>query len=511
MTAPVPPNENERLRALYECDILDTAPEEVFDDITRLAAQICDTPIAAVSLIDEERQWFKSSVGLSGGETPRAAAFCAYTILQTELLVVPDAQADPRFADNPQVTGPPFIRFYAGAPLISDEGQALGSLCVIDRTPRTLTPDQETTLRLLARQVCSHLRAARRAAERERAEAALARTHTVLRAVLESAPLILYAADADGTVTLSEGTGLAALGLRPSEAVGHSVFEFSAGVAENEANARRALAGEAVSYDARVESIWLHTEIRPLRDADGALAGIIGVCLDVTERIEAEERVNDHAVVLEFQELQKSELEKTNAELASLATTDGLTGLKNHRAFQERLAEEVSRTARYGTPLSLVLLDVDKFKHYNDTHGHPARGCRPHGGGKHPPAERARHGPGRPLRRRRVRPDPAPDRLGRGRGLRRAPARLRRRPLLAGARRHRLFRGGIPAAGRVRFGADCPRGRGTVSIQGGGPKSRDFPRRAGQQHRPVSMTIPPRCGSCCPPKSGTGTRSTGLL
>ena len=372
MTAPLPCNEAERLCALYECRILDTAPEEVYDDITRLAAQVCGAPIAAVSLIDAERQWFKSIQGLSGGETPRELAFCAHTILQANLLVVPDAQADPRFADNPQVTGPPHIRFYAGVPLITEEGQALGSLCVIDRVPRTLTPDQATTLRLLARQVCSHLRAARRAAEREQAEAALARTHSVLRTVLESAPLILYAADADGTVTLSEGTGLAALGLKPSEAVGHSVFEFSGGVVENEANARRALAGEAVSYDARVNSVWLHTEIRPLLDAAGTPAGFIGVCLDVTERIQAEERISDHAVVLEFQEMQKSELEKANAELASLATTDGLTGLKNHRAFQERLAEEVSRTARYGTPLSLILLDVDRFKHYNDSHGHPA-------------------------------------------------------------------------------------------------------------------------------------------
>ena len=309
----------------------------------------------------------------SDRETSRDVAFCAHTILQSDLMVVPDALTDSRFADHPLVTGTAGIRFYAGAPLITEEGHALGSLCVIDRIPRTLTPDQEATLRLLARQVCSHLKAARRVRERERAEAALARTDSALRAVLESAPLILYAADANGTVTLSEGTGLTALGLRPSEAVGHSVFEFSQGNTENEANTRRALAGEAVSYDARVDGgVWLHTEVRPVRSADGTPAGIIGVCLDVTRRMRAEERVSDHAVVLEFQELQKNELEKANAELASLATTDGLTGLKNHRAFQERLAEEASRAARYGTSLSLVLLDVDRFKQYNDTYGHPA-------------------------------------------------------------------------------------------------------------------------------------------
>lgn len=333
----------------------------------------------------------------------------------------------------------------------------------------------------------------RKALEAERHERSerLSRSEASLRAVLESAPVILYAADAEGTVTLSEGAGLAMLGLTPGEAIGRSVFEFSGGDAEIEANTRRALAGESLSYDADVYGLCLHTELRPLRDEAGAVMGLIGVCFDVTERTlaeerfrvlfeqssdahllcgeggiidcnnatltmmrcedkaqligthpgllspefqpdgrrsgetgpametqaheqgfhrfewthrrldgeafptevwltpvtlasgpavlavlhdlterkQAEEQIRDHAVVLEFQ---KNELAKANAELAALATTDGLTGLKNHRAFQERLSEEMRRSVRYGTSLSVVLLDVDHFKQYNDSFGHPA-------------------------------------------------------------------------------------------------------------------------------------------
>ena len=763
-----PHDEAERLAALLDHHILDTPPSAEFDDLVRLAAHVCGVPIAAVSLIDEHRQWFKASLGLGITETSREAAFCAHTILGRDTLVIPDATHDVRFRDNPLVTGDQHVRFYAGAPLVSEEGHALGSLCVLDTTPRTLTPEQEATLRLLARQVSCHLRAVRTLGERERliaekehllaereranealqaerefthalleslhegivacdahgtltlfnrttrefhglpeqplppeqwaehfdlyhadgltpmdtsdiplfralggeavrdaemviaaknapprsllasgrpilgargeklgavvamhdvterkriadallestarmaeaqriakvgsweydlaenrvswsdelfrlfgldpaegepeyeaavslyhhedaplldslvaraaqegvgyeldlrgapgtmpsgqskwyhtvgtaikdsagrvvrlagtltditdrkrAEAALSESEAALRAVLESAPIILYAADAAGTVTLSEGTGLAALGLRPGEAVGRSVFDFSGGDLEIEENTRRALAGEAISYDAHVYGLCLHTELRPLRDGDGAVSGVIGVCFDLTERTRAEERfrvlfeqssdahllcgaggivdcndatlslmrcsdktqmlsihpallspefqpdgrrsdekgpamevlarergyhrfewthrrmngeefpvevtltpvtladapvmlavlhdlterkraeeqIKDHAIVLEFQ---KGELEKVNAELAALATTDGLTGLSNHRAFQERLTDEVSRAARYDTPLSLILLDVDRFKRFNDTNGHPA-------------------------------------------------------------------------------------------------------------------------------------------
>lgn len=152
-SAPLPTNELQRLTALYECNLLDSEPEQVFDDITHLAAYVCQTPIALISLIDAERQWFKAKVGLEASETHRDLAFCAHAILQEEVLIVPDAAADPRFAANPLVTDEPHIRFYAGVPLITSQGLPLGTLCVIDHVPRTLTPEQISTLKILANQV----------------------------------------------------------------------------------------------------------------------------------------------------------------------------------------------------------------------------------------------------------------------------------------------------------------------------------------------------------------------
>jgi PAS domain S-box-containing protein len=151
MNARLPANENTRLQALRAYDILDTPPERACEDLVQLAAQFCGTPIALISLVDSGRQWFKARVGLDACETSRESSFCAHALLQPgELLVVPDASADPRFAANPLVTGEPRIRFYAGAPLVTPEGHALGTLCVIDRVPRQLSDGQRSALCRLA-------------------------------------------------------------------------------------------------------------------------------------------------------------------------------------------------------------------------------------------------------------------------------------------------------------------------------------------------------------------------
>lgn len=138
----LPPNETKRLDALIRYEILDTPAERTFDDFAFLAATICDTPMAAMSLVDASRQWFKARIGLDAPETPRENAFCAHTILGQDVMIVEDAASDKRFAENPLVTGEPRIRFYAGAPLLDGKGNALGSICVIDRQPRSITPQQ---------------------------------------------------------------------------------------------------------------------------------------------------------------------------------------------------------------------------------------------------------------------------------------------------------------------------------------------------------------------------------
>lgn len=182
MKATLPENERARRAALVEYDILDTLPEAAYDDITHLASELCDAPIAAVSLVDDDRQWFKSSVGLELTETPRDVAFCAHAILDTKMLVVPDAQDDERFAGNPLVTAHPKIRFYAGAPLVTPGGEVLGTLCVIDHVQRHLSDQQTRSLRALARQVMAQLELRRLIVSQRRHRRQLEKANSRLKA-----------------------------------------------------------------------------------------------------------------------------------------------------------------------------------------------------------------------------------------------------------------------------------------------------------------------------------------
>ena len=177
-SAPLPPDEDERLAALRSFEVLDTEPDAAFDDLTRIAARVCGAPVALVSLVDSDRQWFKARCGSDASEMPRDVSVCAYAIQQSRTLVVPDLREDPRFADNPVVTGPPHVRFYAGAPLKVGAGSAIGTLCVLDFRPRELTAVQVEVLEALASQVVHQLelvRSTRRLAAATRRAMALER------------------------------------------------------------------------------------------------------------------------------------------------------------------------------------------------------------------------------------------------------------------------------------------------------------------------------------------------
>jgi len=185
--------EADRLAALHRYRILDSEPEQRFDDLALLASQICGTPIALISLIDRDRQWFKARVGITASQTSRDIAFCARAIEQPGLFVVHDALEDDRFRDSPLVRADPHIRFYAGAPLMTPDGFALGTICVLDREPRELTADQRAALEALRRQAEAQLELRRSIddlagalVDRDRAEAAQARLIAELRDALNS-------------------------------------------------------------------------------------------------------------------------------------------------------------------------------------------------------------------------------------------------------------------------------------------------------------------------------------
>ena len=290
--ATAPQNEPERLGALREYEILDTEAEEKFDDLTLLARHICDTPIALISFVDADRQWFKSRIGLTTSQTPRAVSFCGHAILEEDVMVVPDTAADERFADNPMVTGAPGIRFYAGAPLLTSTGYALGTLCVIDRKPRELTAEQLDALRALARQVVAQLELRRRLKrERQEAKEAIDERDTTLQLIVSQMPAVLWSTDTNLRLTSSEGAGLTGLGHKPGQFVGVTLFdffrttdpEFLPLVAH-----RKALLGESVSFEVDWSGRTYASHCEPLRNPDNSIRGVIGIALDITRQKRSE-------------------------------------------------------------------------------------------------------------------------------------------------------------------------------------------------------------------------------
>ena len=295
-------NETLRLEALLDCDILDTEPEQAYDDLVQLASQICQTPIALVSLVDERRQWFKARIGLSATQTPRQVAFCAHAIkLPNRVLLVEDTHDDERFRDNPLVTGDPRIRFYAGAPLLAPNGQPLGTICVIDTVPRKPDVTQLNALQALSRLASTLLGERLRRKALHEAEQAQIESEARFRCLADGAPVLIWSCGADmkwdwvnWQVTRHTGRSFQQLvengwsGLLHPDDSARFRREFEEAFIEHrhfqcEYRIRR--------HDGLYR--WFVDSAVPRFHPDGKFTGYAGLLMDITEHVEAE--VDGHA------------------------------------------------------------------------------------------------------------------------------------------------------------------------------------------------------------------------
>ena len=369
-------SEDARSRVLWTRELLACQPEQDCEELVRLTASLCGAPTALMTLLDERHQWFRTSEGLRLGETPREVAFCAHAIRQTGLLVVKDALMDARFSANPLVTTEPALRFYAGVPLYTADGHALGTLCVVDIVPRILTAEQAHTLQVMGRQIAGRLEllVQRRmlddiAKEKDKATAGLQASEELFRAFMNASPFLSYIKDAAGRL----------LFYNRSFAQRFGVSEYAWLGRTDEQLWSRNLTKSVRTHDLEVMAGGQIVETEEhIRGADGAISSLrsfkfpchdsagnvllAGVAVDVSEEVA-------HKAELERYH---RELEEANDQLRRLAVTDELTGLRNRRAFEERLVMEFSMARRRKRQLSVLLIDVDDFKAINDQWGHAA-------------------------------------------------------------------------------------------------------------------------------------------
>ena len=348
--APLPQNEKARIDELRKYNILDSEPEDVFENMVQLASYICKTPIAAVSLVDEHRQWFKAIVGIDAKETSRDVAFCAHAILQDEIMVVPDALNDERFFDNPLVSDGPGIRYYAGVPLVTPSGMHLGTLCVIDTEPRELLKEQLDAVKTLADSVMAHLnlRLSHKEIRKYVDELQLSAT------IFESATEGIIITDHENRFVTVNPAFTKTTGYTLEEVVGKTPAILKSGKQDKEfynkmykeLHENGHWDGELWNKrkDGKLYAEWLSMKI--IYNEDSSTRMHLAIFSDVTEKKQADEIIWKQA------------------------NFDALTKLPNRQLFQDRLEHELKLAHRTGSLMALLFIDLDHFKNINDTLGH---------------------------------------------------------------------------------------------------------------------------------------------
>ena len=357
-----------RGEVLRRLGLMNPQPEADFEDLVGLAAAICEKPLAAMTLLDETTQLMKARVGFKGSRTmPVEDSICRYTIRGTDLMMVEDVGNDPRFRDNKTLSDDAGIRFYAGMPLVTEGGDALGALCVMDVEPSTLSRAQQSALTILGRQISNHIQLRERAQAITRMALERERQQAMFETILDNVPVGVYLKDRKGHIRFYNRTIAERFGIDREGWIGKTSYDLWDKATADEITAEEQFilrsSQPLESYATTPEADGAITHWKnykaPCRNADGEL--MLSCCsIDLTEpnRREAElQRIRE-------------ELEEANRKLSSLALTDALTGLWNRRAFNTQLDVRIVAAQRSGHGLALMLIDADHFKSINDRHGH---------------------------------------------------------------------------------------------------------------------------------------------
>ncbi|MBD2232839.1 hybrid sensor histidine kinase/response regulator [Phormidium tenue] len=383
--APLPANELCRLQALYDYHILDTPPADGFDNLTRLAAMVCDMPIALVSLIDQQRQWFKSRAGcVAARETARDLAFCAHAILQPGLMEVPNALEDERFWDNPLVTGEFNLRFYAGMPLITATGYALGTLCVIDQVPRTLTPFQRQALEMLAAQVVAQLDLHRQLEQIHQADLERQHLEETLRlqeraiAASCNGVIITDARQPNNPVIYVNPAFERITSYAAAEALGQNCRFLQGGHRDQPGlkTLRQAIAEgqdctvEVINYRKDGTQYWNQLSIAPIHNPEGQLTHFIGIQTDISDRKLAEAQLHQNLHDLEQARCAAEAANQAKSEFLAMMSHEirtpmnaviGMTGLLLDTSLTDQQRDFVETTRNASDSLLTIINDILDF------------------------------------------------------------------------------------------------------------------------------------------------------